>query len=429
MSWGGGIWTTQNKKLPGAYINFISASRARSVLSDRGHCAMALELNWGPDEQIFEITAEDFQNRSLELLGYAYADDAIQNLRELFRGTRVAYLYRLNGGGIKASNAFAEALYSGERGNDLRIVIDPNADDAAKFDVSTYLDTIRVDTQTVADAKDLVPNVYVTFKEDAVLGATAGIPLTGGTNAEPTNAAHQEFLTEAESYAFNTLGCISTEDTVKALYTAFTRRMRDDNGVKFQTVLHRYAADYEGVISVENNSTPELVYWVAGMQAGCAVNASLQNTVYDGEYTVDVDLTVRELEVGMQTGKFMFHRAYREARVLQDINTLVTHTERKNREFSFNQTIRVLDQIGNDIALMFNTRYLGKMPSNDSGRVSLWGDIVAYLRELVTLEAIEPIDPDQITVAHGDDKRAVLVTGSIAVINAMEQLYMALYVS
>ena len=33
-----------------------------------------------------------------------------------------------------------------------------------------------------------------------------------------------------------------------------------------------------------------------------------------------------------------------------DINTLVTFTEDKKEDFSNNQTVRVLDQIGNDIA-------------------------------------------------------------------------------
>ena len=52
-------------------------------------------------------------------------------------------------------------------------------------------------------------------------------------------------------------------------------------GVKFQTVLHQYnTADYEGIISVENDvadsdaQVSDLVYWVAGLQAGCAVNKS-----------------------------------------------------------------------------------------------------------------------------------------------------------
>ena len=36
MPFGGGTWITQNKVLPGAYINVVSAGIASAALSDRG---------------------------------------------------------------------------------------------------------------------------------------------------------------------------------------------------------------------------------------------------------------------------------------------------------------------------------------------------------------------------------------------------------
>lgn len=426
---GGGVFTLQDKVLPGAYINFVSATRATSVLSERGICAMAVELDWGPEGSVFELTSDVFRDNSFSALGFSYTDEKLKNLRELFRGARTAYLYRMNSGGAKAANTYATAKYSGVRGNDLSIVVETNALDAEQFDVITVLAGTQVDVQTVPLANSLVPNAFVDFKETAVLEPTAGLPLEGGTNGTATNQGHQTFLGMLEGYTYNTLGCASTDETVKALYTAYTKRMRDEHGLKFQTVLHKHAADYEGVISVENNATPELVYWVTGKEAGCPVNASLMNTTYDGEYGVSTDFTQRQLEQGIKGGKFMFHRAYREVRVLADINTLVTLTELKGKDFTVNQTIRVLDQIGNDIALLFNTKYLGKMPSNDSGRVSLWGDIVAHFRELEALGAIEPFDPADIEVMAGEDKRAVAVIARVTPINAMERLYMTVYVA
>ena len=47
MALGGGTFLTQNKVIPGAYINFVSAARSTAALSDRGYCAMAMELDWG----------------------------------------------------------------------------------------------------------------------------------------------------------------------------------------------------------------------------------------------------------------------------------------------------------------------------------------------------------------------------------------------
>ena len=72
MAWGGGTFQVQNKVLPGAYINFISKAKAKAELSDRGFATMALELDWGTDNEVFEVTNADFQKNSLKLFGYDY---------------------------------------------------------------------------------------------------------------------------------------------------------------------------------------------------------------------------------------------------------------------------------------------------------------------------------------------------------------------
>ena len=180
MALGGGTFTSQNKELPGAYINFVSAASASAALSDRGIATMPLELDWGVEGEVFEVTNEDFQKNSLKLFGYAFDSPKMLGLNDLFMGAKTLYAYRLNGGGDKAANTYATAKYCGVRGNDLKIVIQKNADDASKYDVTTYFGTVKVDTQTVAKAADLVANDYVTFKT-ADLAVTAGTPLTGGT--------------------------------------------------------------------------------------------------------------------------------------------------------------------------------------------------------------------------------------------------------
>ena len=60
MAFGGGAFTAQNKTLPGAYMNFISATNASASLSDRGIATMALPLNWGVDDKVFTVTVADF---------------------------------------------------------------------------------------------------------------------------------------------------------------------------------------------------------------------------------------------------------------------------------------------------------------------------------------------------------------------------------
>ena len=44
MAYGGGTFTAQNKVLPGAYLNFVSAARASAQLGARGTAALFLPL-------------------------------------------------------------------------------------------------------------------------------------------------------------------------------------------------------------------------------------------------------------------------------------------------------------------------------------------------------------------------------------------------
>lgn len=436
MALGGGTFVTQNKVLAGAYINFISAARASSAVTDRGVVAMPLALDWGADGEIFEVTAEDFQKNSLKIFGYSYDHANMKGIRDLFRNIRSGYFYKLMKNGVAASNTYGTAKNKGVRGNDLKTVVVINVDDGTKVDVSTYLGATLVDSQTVLPNTDnLVDNDYVIWKANVVLAETAGLAFTLGANGDAlTGTEYQAFLDLIEAYSFNALGCLSTDDTVKDLFVAFTKRLRDDMGVKFQTVIfQRESADYEGVVSVENGligdlTNPAAVYWVTGAIAGAAVNASNTNKLYNGEYAIDVNFTQLQLEDGIKAGMFMFHKVGDGIRVLDDINTFLTFTEEKSSDFASNQTIRVLDQIANDIGMTFNTQFLGVVPNNESGRISLWNAIVTHHQELEEIGAIEEFDSDNVTVAAGESKTSVVVNDQVTPVNAMKTLYMTVVV-
>ena len=209
MALGGGTFVAQNKVLPGAYINFVSLASASATLSERGIATMPLELDWGVEGAVFEVSNVDFKENCVKIFGYPYDHEQMKGLRDLFRNITTLYAYRLNGGGAKASNTYATAKFGGVRGNSLKIVIQKNVDDESMFDVKTVMDTTVVDTQTVASATDLVANDFVTWKT-ATLNVTAGLALEGGTNGTADGAAHQAYLDKIESYSFNVLGAVSS---------------------------------------------------------------------------------------------------------------------------------------------------------------------------------------------------------------------------
>lgn len=439
MGLGGGTFiSVGEKKLPGSYINFVSTSRAIGILSERGFVAMPLLLDWGVEQEVKSVEQEEIESKSLVLFGYDYGAEELKPLREIFKHARTLYYYRL-GQGVKATSTIATAKYAGTRGNKLKVVVTANVvgGTTTGYTVKTLLDDILVDTQeadgATATTDDLTANDFVDWTAEVSLSAGT-ISLSGGTNATVTSGDYATFLTAIEPYSFNTIGYAGTDSAVKALFASFTERMRDNLGIKFQCVLHKYeSANYEGIISVENSpvstSNADLVYWVVGAQAGCAVNKSNTNIKYDGEYEVNVSYTQAQLEDGLDSGKFMFHKVGDEVRVLEDINTLTTFSVDKNEDFKYNQTIRVIDQIGNDIAVIFNTQFLGKIPNDDSGRASLWNELVKYHERLQTVRAIENFSSGNITVTAGDTKKMVVVDEVITPTNCMTQLYMTCKIS
>lgn len=339
---GGGVFVTQNKILPGSYINLVNASRASSTVGERGAVAIALALNFAPNT-VIELTRSSFATNSKELLGKDYTDEALAPLREIFCNANKVYLYDL-----------------GESGE-------------------------------VAEA-----------------------------------------LTALESYDFNVLCAYTAEPTQ---YVTTVKAWRDDNGKKCQLVVYNQTKpDYEGIINVVSTVSDEgadafaLVAWVAGAEAGCALNASCTNMLYNGEYAVKCDKGQKDLEDCITAGQIAFHKVYGEVRLLEDVNSLTTTTAEKGEDFKYNQTIRVIDQIANDIAKLFNTKYLGKIANNASGRSSLWGEIVAHHRQLESLGAIENFDSSLLTVNQGNAKKSVVVNDVITVTNAISQMYMTIVV-
>ena len=444
MALGGGTFTAQNKVLPGSYINVVSRLTASAALSDRGYVAAALQLGYAP-EGLFTITADDLYTRSRSLLGHEYGADELRNLREILKNAHTVYCYNVLAGGAKASNTYATAKYNGEAGNQIKIRIEADVDDSNSLIVSTLFNNDVVDEQKIAKVSGsstadngLKDNDYVVFKKTAVPAVTAATALSGGTDGTYSGGQISSAFTAFESCTFNTLVVegASTDDEAAANYA---ERQREKYGKKFQAVISDIgkasAVDHEGVVKVPNKAlnvsdlTGQLKFWTAGALAGCPINRSLTNTVYDGEYEVDVNYSQAELESLIENGFFAFHRVGDDVRVLLDRNSLVTYTEDKGELFNDNQVIRVADQIANDIAVIFNTKYIGAVQNNATGRALFKADIIQHHNQLQDMNAIEGFTADSVTIEAGTEKGAVVVTDAVTVVGTMTKLYMTVYVS
>ena len=340
---GGGVFVTQNKTLPGSYINFVNLASANATLGERGTVAIALPLNKAAGT-VIELTRAEFATNCKELTGAEYSSEAVAPLREIFVHANKVYVYDLG------------------------------------------------EDKGVSDA-----------------------------------------INAFEPYEFNIVCAYTADSDEIDAYIAAIKSWRDDMGKKCQVVVYNHSnPNHEGVINVvstvSEGDAHALVAWVAGLEAGCKINESCTNKLYDGEYTIVTDKTQSQLEECIEAGQIAFHLVYGDVRMLEDINSLTKTTADKGEDFKSNQTIRVIDQIANDIAKLFNTKYLGKIQNNAPGRVSLWGDIVKHHRELEALGAIENFDAELLKVEQGNTKKSVVVTDVVTVVNSMAQLYMTVVV-
>lgn len=438
MALGGGTFVTQNKTLPGAYINFVSTGN-NVTMGERGTCVLALPLSWGKTGEFIPIESGEYTAKAAGLLGYEATETALLLIGECMKRATKLLLWRADSGGEKATATVGEltvtALCTGTRGNALSVAVYANTD--SSFDVVTYLDNIEYDRQTVSISAELSANSFVTFGSENLTAAVA-VKLTGGKDGTVNGKSVSDFLTAAEKETFSVIGCTAQDSDTKALYAAFTKRLRDDEGKKIVCVMADYAGDYEGIISVKNGVVLEngttldkykAVCWVTGASAAAEVNESLTNTAYDGAVGVDEKYSKGDYEKALKSGEFVFYDDGGKVRVLSDINTLVTYTATKNSDFAENRYIRTIDGWANDVAALFTASYLGQMTNSETGRSLFKSDIVALGRQYEEIDAISDFSADDITITQGLGKRDVKVDMSLKPNGSMEKLYMTVQVN
>ncbi|MGG1597613.1 phage tail sheath family protein [Paenibacillus naphthalenovorans] len=431
----GGTFTVQNKVRPGVYINFESVGQSLGTLGERGIAAIALPLPWGAPKVIQEINAGD---DVFEKLGYDITAPVLLLVKEALKRTRTLLLYRLNTGTkatVTVGTLTATAKYGGVRGNDLKIVIQTNIDDPAKFDVITLVSNTPVDLQTVSDISGLTGNAWIDWSGTGTLTSTAGAALTGGADGTVTNQDHSDFLAALELYEFNTAAYAGTDATLKGVYASFAKRLRDDEGRKIQVVMENYPiADYEGVISVKNGviladgtalTAAQAVAWVAGATAAAAANQSLTYSAYDDAVDANPRYTNSQIIAALKNGEFLFTLNNARAIVEQDINTFKSFTPTKGKHFRKNRALRALDGLANEWKRTYETYYIGKVDNDADGRNLFRKECVKIAGEFQGIRAIQNFDAqNDVRVAQGEEADAVFVDGWVQPVDAIEKVYM-----
>lgn len=482
----GGYWTSQNKNLPGVYINFRSRPSSMYTIGDRGVAAIAEAMPWGEEETLVEINSV---SEILAKTGYPITDPSNKFLRQILTGSdrstgaQKVLLYRLKKTGavkaavnVKALNeeeipeeatAFvATAKYPGTGGNSIVVKVIPDFSTEAETTsrahyavntVETYFNGVLVDSQTVGSytddqtytrghPSDLTDTEWVTFNSTGYLNEfpdkVETAILAGGTNGTVSNGAYDNARTALETVPFDVYIYDGTNADVKAAFKIWVERLASDYGRYAQLVCGEFTtADSEFVISVMNGYTDltgtyipanEAARWVGGATAGANYWQSLtyaHNTDANSIPQSDKK-TVAEQEQIVAAGGLVFDEdtdGY--VKIVKDIDTFVSFAPEKGKAFSKNRVIRVLQTIAESVKYTFETSYVGKVNNDAMGRSLLNGEIVGMMTEMQGRGGIQNFVPTDVEVLPGNEADSVVINLSVQPTDAVEKIYMTVVVS
>lgn len=425
-------WTTQNKRLPGAYVNFKARKEQKALVSGEGIPTLMLQgqtlaapgfhtVAQGTDlSKLFGTTAK-----------IAYVAEA------LAVASKVLVYVPASTGGTKATGTegglTVTAVKEGAEGNKLVVKIINNGPNVT---VTTVLDNAQVDSQDVQANQLPAANDYVTFSGTLPSGGGSQeqIQLSGGADGSIDNSV-DKFIAELSKQDFRVVAYgTDTADDKKKLVAA-VKEWRNE-GRAIVAVINNYAeANNEGVISVDNGVTladgtkltsKEAIYRVAALSA-TAASKSLTHAEYVGAIDCDAK-TPQEIAQAIEKGNIVFRVFRGRVLIAQDVNTLVTPADGQNDDFKKNKLVRTMDIIGEAIQAVFVENFVGQVVNDIDGRELFKQHLIVRVLDPLVAQSALTYSADDIKVTEGSQKEAILVTLGVKLADAMEKLYVTVEV-
>ena len=482
----GGTWRMQNKVRPGVYIN-VKGDGKPVLTTPLGRLLMFQNepLGWGK-KGIIELKAtSDFT----ALTGHNSTDEVLAPVHEALKGAETVLLLNDFTGGAKSTATktgvyTVNAKYEGEQGNNISVsfVPSPLSDGANTQDVTvtTIFGTKQVDQVKITLPKasaDAIAKAGLTKEEqleihndyvDITFGTPAevtkelnakgeyplytaifngltqsatNVTLTGGTSGTNNVVNDMDDYLENEFYAVATTAGWEESSNIHKLLAEEIKILRENVGIKVRAVLPNVsgvAYNYEGVSTVLNGYvlndgttiTPNIAAArFAGMSASATPDQALTYTQLDDAVEASPKLNNDKTIEALNAGQIVFTTLAGSRVVIeQDINSLTKYTSTKPKDFSKNRIIRTLDEICTNTTQTFETSFLGKVSNNEYGRDLFKANRVSYLSGLESQNMIRDFDPNDLSLAQGNDKDAVLMDLYVTPVDAMEKLYVNLVV-
>lgn len=184
-----GIWESQNKVIPAAYINLVTNTPLSITAGDRGTVALAQELSVGDDGAIYRITATEANYPE----NATAADKKLANLALL--GAKTVFLYKLP---PNHTDDHVEAMLAKLKTEDANVIVYPylkstTSASTAQQTIANWVKAMQEEegknitavlTNYVADSQYVINNVQgVTLSDGSTLTAAETGAWIGGVTA------------------------------------------------------------------------------------------------------------------------------------------------------------------------------------------------------------------------------------------------------
>lgn len=184
-----GIWESQNKVIPAAYINLVTNTPLSITAGDRGTVALAQELSVGDDGAIYRITATEANYPE----NATAADKKLANLALL--GAKAVLLYKLP---PNHTDDHVEAMLAKLKTEDANVIVYPylkstTSASTAQQTIANWVKAMQEEegknitavlTNYVADSQYVINNVQgVTLSDGSTLTAAETGAWIGGVTA------------------------------------------------------------------------------------------------------------------------------------------------------------------------------------------------------------------------------------------------------
>lgn len=367
-----------------------------------GTVMLVAEIGWGVSREAVRITdARALCDARL------YSDAAVTAIGDILMNAEAVVYCRPEGGEF-ASCSFGHARFSGSAGNRISVAVLSGGDE---FTVNTFVDGIIVSSQTVHRGDVPSDNDYVIFASDCELTPTAGMPMTGGTDAVLTDEEYGICLGILADSAFDgdVLMCGESEEARISSFLAALTSNRVGGGVLRGVMLNDAPVADEDVaravtsVYCVGEEGRGMIYYLSGLLARLPFYASAVGHKYEGAlpyYACD-----ELVAAALPHNKLLLVERGGEAYVYCDCNVSVG-------VYSDNVKSKICDEVKKRINALFHNRFYGKIKADGVGFALLRDGVVDILRKLDEKYGVIDLSSSTVDVcADGDG--GVYVTAAI----------------